>query len=125
MRGSPGLRVVPENQVKNIKSKNLTSLQIAGLLQVASVLQGEIKKTGNLLNIHVDLIDGGSGEKIWSRDFESGTSDLFSFQNELAQLISGELHTKLSIDETKRLSYRPTQNLEAYDQYLKGIYYWN
>ena len=120
-----GLRVVSTGQVKAASDNHLSYLQIADKLQVSSILVGQVKKSEETLHIHVDLIDVASGNKFWSRDFESGIHDLFSFQNELAQVIAEELHTKLTDEESRQLSFRPTQNLEAYDQYLKGIYYWN
>ena len=120
-----GLRVVPTNQVRAINIIHSTPTQIAAELKVASLLAGKIRKTGQALHIHVDLIDGSNGDKIWSREFESNISELFSFQNELAQVIAEELHTELTREEKDRLNSRPTQNLEAYDQYLKGIYFWN
>ncbi len=125
LSGISGLRVVSTSQVKAVSDSHLNHLQIADKLRVSSILEGQIKKTGETIHIHVDLIDAASGNKFWSRDFESGIHDLFSFQNELAQVITEELHAKLTDEESKKMSSRPTQNLEAYDQYLKGIYYWN
>ncbi len=120
-----GLRVIPTNQVRAINNTHLSPIQIAAKLKVASVIVGKIRKTGQAISIHVDLIDAGNGDQLWSRDFESNSGDLFSFQNELAQVITEELHTEMTRDEKNQLDSRPTQNLEAYDQYLKGIYFWN
>ncbi len=125
LSGLSGLRVASVSQVKAIKESHLSLIQIAKALKVASILEGEIKIDGQSMTIHVNLIDGSTGNQIWSRDFNGSGNELFSFQNDLAQVITEELHTEITREEKAKMSTRPTQNLEAYDQYLKGIYFWN
>lgn len=125
LSGISGLHVVSTYQLKAVNYKNLSPTQIAAIFHVTSILRGQISKDGKNLHIIVQLIDAVSGKEIWTRNFEASLDDLFSFQNELAQVVAEELQSKLTEEEKKRLSFRPTQNLEAYDQYLKGVYYWN
>ncbi len=125
LSGLSGLRVASVSQVRAVKESHLSIIQIAKALKVASILEGEIKKDGPSLNIHVKLIDAGTGNQIWSQDFNGSRNDLFSFQNDLAQVITEELHTEITREEKVKMRSRPTKNLEAYDQYLKGIYFWN
>ena len=70
-------------------------------------------------------MDVGSGKSIWSESFDRDINDIFSIQTEVAQLIADKLNTEISNDEINNIHRRSTQNLEAYDKYLEGLYYWN
>lgn len=122
LSGISGLRVVLINPGGN---SHFSPLQVSRDLKVASFLRGKIKKTGDAFSIQVDLVNTGTGATFWSKTFQSNLNELFAFQNELAQVVTEELHMEITSEEENRLHSRPTQNLEAYDQYLKGIYFWN
>ncbi len=120
-----GIRVVPRSITAGFNYNSLNEKEIANKFHVASVLEGKIQKTGNDFNINVKLVDGQTGNTIWSQKFDRNINDIFSSQNEIAAIIAGKLNAGLTIDDPTRISKRPTIVLEAYDQYLKGIYNWS
>ena len=120
-----GIRVIPRSIAAGFKNSGLKENEIANKLQVASILEGEIKKSGKEFNIDVKLVDGQTGKTIWSQNFDRGINDVFSSQNEIAGIIANKLNSGLAINNQLGIPTRPTLILEAYDQYLKGIYSWN
>jgi TolB-like protein/Tfp pilus assembly protein PilF len=120
-----GLRVAPRSWVMKYKGHEKNILEIADSLKVAAVLTGGIRKSGNKLVIQASLMDVGSGKPIWNESFDRGINDIFSIQTEVAQLIADKLKTEISNDEINNIHRRSTQNLEAYDKYLEGLYFWN
>ncbi len=120
-----GLHVVQRSSVMKYKGREKNLRNIADTLHVAAVLTGGIRKSGNTLIIKASLTDVGSGRSIWSESYERDISDLFSLQTEVAQLIADKLNTEISNDEKNNIHRRSTQNLEAYDKYLEGLYFWN
>ena len=120
-----GLRVAPRSAVIKYKGHEKNVGEIADTLHVAAVLTGGIRKSGNKLIIQASLMDVGSGKIIWSESFDRDINDIFSIQTEVAQLIADKLNTELSNDEINDIHKRSTQNLEAYDKYLEGLYFWN
>lgn len=120
-----GLRVAPRSWVMKYKGHEKNVLEIADSLKVAAVLTGGILKSENKLVIQTSLMDVGSGKTIWNESFNRDINDIFSIQTEVAQLIADKLKTEISNDEFNNIHRRSTQNLEAYDKYLEGLYFWN
>jgi adenylate cyclase len=120
-----GLRVAPRSSVMKYKGHEKNVREIADTLHVAAVLTGGIRKSGNKLIIQASLMDVGSGKPIWSESFDRDINDIFSIQTEVAQLIADKMKTEISNDEINNIHRRSTQNLEAYDKYLEGLYFWN
>ncbi|HEY2348838.1 MAG TPA: hypothetical protein VGH64_07465, partial [Puia sp.] len=120
-----GLRVVARSSVMKYKGHMTDARHIGDTLHVAAVLTGGIRKSGHKLVIHASLMDIGSGNMIWDESYSRDTSDIFSIQTEVAELIADKLNAVVSADEKNNILRRPTQNLEAYDRYLQGLYFWN
>ncbi len=118
-------RVTPRSSVMKYKGHEKNLRGIADTLQVAALLTGGIRRSGNKLIIQASLMDVGSGKPIWSESFDRDINDIFSIQTEVAQLIADKLNTEISGDEINNIHRRSTQNLEAYDKYLEGLYFWN
>ncbi len=119
------LKVIARSSVLRYKGKNNVIQNVADELHVSAILEGIIRKSGNRINIHVKLTDVNTRRLIWEEDYDREMSEIFSVQNELANLVADKLNTELSKVEKGNITERPTQNLEAYDQYLQGRYYWN
>ncbi|MFI5154144.1 MAG: tetratricopeptide repeat protein [Chitinophagales bacterium] len=119
------LRVMSRTSSMTYKASNKTIDKIAAELNVASLLEGSVEKLGNRLRINVQLIDGKSGVHIWAEIYDRNINDLFDIQTEVAQLIATQLNAKLTDSEKSRIAQKPTQSLEAYNQYSKGRYYYN
>ncbi len=120
-----GLRVIARSSVMKYKGHERDFRKIADTLHVAAVLTGGIRKSGNKLIIKASLLDVGTGRPIWEESYDRDINDIFSIQTEVAQLIADKLNADLSNDEINKIHRRSTQNLEAYDKYLEGLYWWN
>jgi adenylate cyclase len=121
----PGFKVIARGSVMGYKGKDIDVERTAKELNVSSILEGMVTNKGNRLHIHVNLFDAGTGKSLWEEDYDRDLNDVFSVQNELASLIAENLDSKWQRTDKESLSLRPTQNLEAYDQYLQGRYFWN
>ncbi len=99
-------------------SKNLR--QIARELSVANVMEGSVQRAGDRVRINVQLIDAETDEHLWAEiyDRELTTSNLFDIQSEIARSIADALKATLTDSELASVADVPTDNVEAYDQYL-------
>ena len=96
--------------------------EIGKELGVASVVEGGVRRAGDMVRINVKLIDAASEENMWaeSYDRELSASNIFDIQSEIAREIATVLQAKLSPAERERLESAPTENLEAYDAFIRG-----
>ncbi len=118
------LRVVSRASVIGYKGSKKSLRQIADELHVEALITGGVKKSGDNLSIHASLVDVNSGKTIWAKVYENDIKDIFSIQNDLVQHVAAQLKAGISEDENSIISKRPTQNLEAYNQYQQGRYYY-
>jgi TolB-like protein len=118
------LRVISRQAVMTLKGSKKSVPDMAAQLHVEALLQGTVEKSGNHLNIKARLTDVQSGKVIWTGDFPGEMKDIFFIQTEVARLIAEQLHSELTEDEKKDINRRATQNLEAYNQFLQGRYYY-
>ena len=117
------LKVIARTSAMLYKGSKKSIKEIAEDLHVAAILEGSVQKTGNKIKITVQLIDANTQEHIWADKYEKDLKDIFSIQNEVAKHIAVALQTKLF--KTTDLMKKETENLEAYNLYLKGRYYLN
>ena len=104
---------------------NKTIKTIGEELNVKYVIEGSVEREDNKLKIWVQLINAKTDEHIWANDYTRELKQIFSLQSEIAKEIANELETVLSPEEKKLIDKKPTENLEAYNFYLKGNeYYW-
>jgi TolB-like protein/DNA-binding winged helix-turn-helix (wHTH) protein len=96
--------------------------QIAKELGVATILEGGIQRSGNQVRINVQLIDAATDEHLWAEiyDRELTAENLFAVQSEITKMIAEALQAKLSATEQQRIDARPTDNLQAYNAYMRG-----
>jgi adenylate cyclase len=119
------LKVSPRASVLTAFKINKKDILLTGsALHVGSVLAGSIQQKGSKLNMKFKLVEIPSGKTIWIKDYNREIRDIFSVQSELAQLVAVTLHSGLTQEEREQLDKRPTRNLEAYDQYMQGRYYY-
>ena len=119
------LKVIARSSVFRYKGKDLDVRAIGRELNVASVLVGQVKQTGNELRIAVELMDVQGNRSIWGATYERKTGDVQTVQNEIARNVSEKLRLKLTGTDQTQLTKTYTENGEAYEAYLKGRYYWN
>ena len=94
--------------------------EVARLLGVAHVLEGSVRRSGNLMRITAQLINGENGFHTWSQTYDRELLDIFSIQEEIASAVVNELKIALSLDSKQQLQNRPTDNVDAYIYYLEG-----
>jgi len=104
--------------------KSITT--IGNELKVNYLVEGSVGHEGNNLKIWVQLIDAKSDKHLWSNEYlrEMTIDQIFSLQSEIARSIAGELKAVLTPEEIENIEKRPTENLEAYNLYLRGNYYY-
>ena len=115
------LRVAARTSAFQFKGKNLDVAEIGRQLKVENVLEGSVRKSGNRLRITAQLINVKDGFHLWSETYERQMDDIFAIQDEISGAISTAL--ELELGTTAPLAATPpTQNLEAYNLYLRGRY---
>lgn len=115
-----GLHVAARTSSFYFKGKSVPISTVGRELQVASVLEGSVRKSDDRLRVTVQLIDVRTGYHIWSRTIERGIDDIFSIQDEISSKVVESLRLSLIEEEEVRLTRRPTSNLDAYDYYLQA-----
>jgi adenylate cyclase len=116
-----GLRVVARTSSFSFKGKNADVSEIAQKLNVQNVLEGSLRREGNRVRITAQLVDARNGFHIWSDTFERELQGVFAVQDEITSAIVNALKVKLAGAPVARAS----QNTEAYDLYLQGLYFSN
>jgi TolB-like protein/Flp pilus assembly protein TadD len=120
------MKVISRTSVMEYKGTVKKIPQIAQELGVANILEGGIQRSGNQIRINVQLIDAASDQHLWAEiyDRELTAANLFTVQSEITKKIADALQAELSTDEQHRIDARPTDNLQAYELYLRGRYLW-
>lgn len=117
------LKVISRTSSMRYKNSDLSLKEIAGELGVSAILEGSVRRAGNMVRITVQLIDAGTDSHLWSETYDADLSDLsriFIIQSEVAQSVARELKAVISPQEIKLIEKIPTKDLAAYDAYLKG-----
>jgi len=119
------LKVISRTSVMQYKKTSKNVREIGRELGVATILEGSVRKAANKVRISVQLIDAGTDEHLWAETYDRELADIFAIQSDVARQISDALKAHVSADERARIEHRPTDNLEAYQAYLKGLFQWN
>ncbi|MGB3862640.1 MAG: protein kinase, partial [Candidatus Aminicenantaceae bacterium] len=117
------LRIVARTSAFSFKGKDVDIEEIGRKLKVDKVLEGSVRKAGNRLRITAQLINVSDGYHLWSERYDREMEDVFAIQDEISLAIVDNLKIKLLREEKAAVLKRSTNNLEAYNLYLKGIYY--
>ncbi len=118
-----GLRTFFRANILPYRDKSVTAGQVGKELGASHVLAGSLRRIGNRLRINAQLIDAANEFPLWSERYDREMEDVFAVQDEIAQKIAAALRIKLSPQEQEALAKRPTENLQAYDLYLRGRNY--
>ena len=115
------LKVISRTSVMQYRADARRDLrQIATALGVANVLEGTVRRDGNHVRVSTELIDARKDSTIWADSYDRDLTDIFAIQSEVAQTIATKLTAKLSPEEKRNIERKPTENLEAYDLYLRA-----
>ncbi len=120
-----GLRVIAYRSSKSYRNSDKNLSQIGEELQVDNILIGKIRQEDDLIRITAQLIDADVGEQLWAETYDRNLDAIFSIQSEVAKKIASALQVVLSRAETERIDKKYTENLTAYDYYLRGRDYYN
>jgi TolB-like protein/Tfp pilus assembly protein PilF/predicted Ser/Thr protein kinase len=121
----PNLKVMSRNTVFRYKDQATDPERVGSDLGVRAILTGRLIQSGDELLISVNLEDVQSKRQIWGAQYNRKLSNLVSVQEEIAGDIYGRLRPKLDGEEIRRVSKQPTEDVEAYQFYLQGLFYWN
>src|SRR6266403_1404463 len=121
----PNLAVVSRNTVFRYKGQPADPQKVGKELHVRAILTGRLIQSGDELMISVNLEDVQNGRQLWGEQYNRKLSNLVSVQQEIAGDIYTRLRPRLAGEEKKLLAKRPTENVEAYQLYLQGLFYWN
>jgi len=118
------LQVAARTSSFSFKSKSATVSAIGRALNVGSVLEGSVRKSGDRLRVTVQLINASDGYQIWSERYDRQMKDIFDIQDEITLSVVDALKVTLLSKEKAAVLKRYTESVEAYELYLKGRYYW-
>ncbi|MET0754123.1 MAG: tetratricopeptide repeat protein [Pyrinomonadaceae bacterium] len=119
------LAVRPTNSVIKYANDKRDAIAAGRELKVDVVLDGTVQLSGGQIRVTVQMLDVESGRILWGQSFDESFSDIFSVQDAISEEVAGALQLKLSSEEEKEIRAHSTDNIEAYQAYLRGRYLWN
>jgi tetratricopeptide (TPR) repeat protein len=108
-----------------LKGKNLGAAEIGQILNVKTILEGSVRRMDRRVRISAQLVSTGDGYPIWSERYDRDVEDVFQIQDEIARHIVDQLKLKLTPAQHQALAKRYTENVEAYELYLRGRHSWH
>jgi TolB-like protein/DNA-binding winged helix-turn-helix (wHTH) protein/Flp pilus assembly protein TadD len=120
-----GLRVISRTSVMTYKGARKPLPQIARELNVDTVVEGTVLRSGNQVRITAQLIDAPADKHLWAQSYEGDVRQTLTLQRQVARAIAEEIHIELTSHERDVLKSVKTVNPDAYEAYLKGRYFWN
>ena len=114
------LKVVSRTDVLPFRNKEVNTRHVADALRVNYILEGSVRKAGNRIRINAQLISVRDGYHLWAERFDRQVEDIFDLQNDVSQKIVEALKVSLTDTERQLLTQKPTDNLRAYDFYMRG-----
>ena len=121
----PRLRMIARSSVFRYKGKEVDPQTVGRELSVRAILLGRVAQHGDNLSISAELVDARDNSRIWGEQYSRRLSDILQVQEEISREISDKLRLKLTGEEQKLVAKRYTENVQAYQLYLKGRFYSN
>jgi TolB-like protein/Flp pilus assembly protein TadD len=115
------LKVISRTSSQRYNSAPANLSEIAKQLGVANLLEGSVQKADKQVRVNVQLIKAEDGSHLWAETYDRNLNDIFSVESEVATAIAEKLQAALTGSEQRALANRPTENLDAYDAYLRGV----
>jgi TolB-like protein/DNA-binding winged helix-turn-helix (wHTH) protein/Tfp pilus assembly protein PilF len=119
------LRVISRSTAMTYKGTHKPLSQIASELNVDAVVEGTVLRVGDRVRITAELVQVATDGHLWADTYESQMGDILALQNRVSSAIVNEIRINLTPEDQKRLAKNPAVAPEAYENYLKGRYYWN
>jgi TolB-like protein/class 3 adenylate cyclase/Tfp pilus assembly protein PilF len=115
------LFVIARNSSFAYKGRAVDVKQVGRELGVRYILEGSVRNAGNRVRISGQLIDAATGAHLWADRFDGALEDIFDLQDQVTASVVGAIAPKLEQAEIERTKRKPTENLDAYDYYLRGL----
>ena len=115
-----GLSVIARNSVFAYKGQSVDVQEVSKRFNVRTILEGSVRKAGQRVRINAQLIDSRDGTHLWADRYDRDLTDIFAIQDEITHTIVDQLKVKLLPEEKKAIEQAPTENVEAYTNYLRG-----
>ena len=115
------LKVISRSSTQQYQNRPRNLSQIAKQLGVANVLEGSVQKAADQVRVNVQLIDARTDSHLWAESYDRKLTDIFAVQTQIAREVADALQVNLTTREKQTLAVKPTNNLEAYDAYLRGL----
>jgi TolB-like protein/class 3 adenylate cyclase/tetratricopeptide (TPR) repeat protein len=115
------LFVIARNSAFTYKGRAVDVKQVGKDLGVRYVLEGSVRKAGNRVRVTGQLIDAATGTHLWADRFDGDLADVFELQDQVTARVVGIIAPKLEMAEMERAKRKPTESLDAYDFYLRGL----
>jgi adenylate cyclase len=119
------LTVIARTSIMQYKETEKSVAEIGRELRVGTILEGSVRKAGDRLRITAQLVDVASEGHLWSQDYDRTLDDVFAIQSDVAQHVAQALQIALKPADTRQLAKAGTDDLEAYNAYLQGLYHYN
>jgi adenylate cyclase len=118
------LFVIARNSSFTYKGRAVDVKQVGRELGVRYVLEGSVRKAGSRVRITGQLVDTSTGAHLWAERFDGGLEDIFDLQDQVTARVVGAIAPKLEQAEIERAKRKPTESLDAYDYFLRGLAVW-
>ncbi|PYM01798.1 MAG: hypothetical protein DMF19_05250, partial [Verrucomicrobia bacterium] len=118
------LRVISRTSTQRFKNTAEQIPDIAKQLGVATILEGSVRKAGDKVRVHVQLIDAENDAHLWAERYDRQLDDIFEVESDIAGKIAEALQATLTGAERRAITAQPTKSTEAHELYLKGRYHW-
>ncbi len=120
-----GLRLAARASSFRFRGGEYDVRDVGRQLSVDAVLEGSVRRAGNRLRVAVQLVDTAEGYQLWSEMYDRQLEDVFEVQEEIANAVAGQLKLHLTNSAESYFRRHRTRDIEAYNLYLKGRYFWN
>jgi non-specific serine/threonine protein kinase len=117
------LQVFPRAAVAAFRDKLATASEVGQQMSATHVLAGSLRRAGNRLRINVQMVEARTGHSVWAERYDREMKDVFEVQEDIARCIAQALRISLSPQEEQTITRKPTENLQAYDFFLRGRNY--
>ena len=118
------LKVISRISTQQFKNTAEPIAEIAKQLGVANILEGSVRKAGDKVRVHVQLIDADTDAHLWAERYDRQLIDVFEVESDIAEKIAESLQAKLTGAERRAIAAQPTKDIEAHQFYLKGKHQW-
>ncbi len=119
------LMIIPSSSMEKYRNTNLTASEIANEVNVIYLLEGSVQRHGDSIRVISSLVNAENQEQLQSFVFDWEYKNIFDIQSKIALEISKQLNLNIDPEKLERMQNQPTKNIEAYNLYLKGRYFWH